>query len=109
MSLTAPTAPDTLRALWKAGKLTVEYACSEVCALTLALKMGRAVPGTSRATRGSLGVRRVSLRLAVARKKEAGDGRDARDGKVKLMLAGTAADGAGNATKRSVTLSARRR
>ena len=53
-------APDTLEALRKSGRLTVDYACSEACAATLTLKMGKTRLGTARATRASLGVSRVS-------------------------------------------------
>jgi hypothetical protein len=107
--LAAPTAPDTLRTLRKSGRLTVDYSCSEACAVTLTLKMGRKVLGKARATRSSLGVSRVSVRISAAGKKALAKAAAAKGGKVKLTLAGTAADTAGNATTRSVTLSVRRR
>jgi hypothetical protein len=107
--LAAPVAPDTLRALRKAGKLAVDYACSSACVVTLTLKMGKTTLGTAHATRGSLGVSRVSLRITTAGKKALATAAAAKGGRVKLTLAGTATDTAGNAASRSTTLSVRRR
>ena len=107
--LAAPTAPESLRKLRSAGKLTVDYACSSACVVTLTLKMGKTTLGTAHATRGSLGVSRVTLRITTAGKKALAKAAAAKGGRVKLTLAGTATDTAGNSASRTTTLSVRRR
>ena len=107
--LAAPTAPESLRKLRSAGKLTVDYACSSACVVTLTLKMGKTTLGTAHATRGSLGVSRVTLRITTAGKKALAKAAAAKGGRVKLTLAGTATDTAGNSAARTTTMSVRRR
>jgi hypothetical protein len=107
--LAAPAAPDTLRALRKAGRLAVDYACSEACVVRFTLRMGKTTLGTAIATRKSLGVSRVSVRITTAGKKALAKAAAAKGGRVKLTLSGTATDPAGNAAARSATFSVSRR
>ncbi len=107
--LAAPTAPATLRSLRSAGRLTVDYACSEACVVRFTLKMGKTTLGTAISSRGSAGVTRASVRITTAGKKALARSAAAKGGRVKLTLGGTATDPAGNAAARSATLSVRRR
>jgi hypothetical protein len=108
--LLAPTLPDSLRALGRAGRLRLKVACSEACTVRLTLKLGRARLGRASASLGSAGVKTATLRLSKSGRravKRSLRGRSRRA--IGLTLTGTATDTTGNSRTSSVKLRLARR
>lgn len=108
--LAAPSAPETLAALRKSKRLKLDFACSEGCAATFTLRLGRTELGKVLGTLPGAGVKTVTLRLTKAGLKALTRAARSRSrSRVSLVLAGTATDGAGNEVKRNTTLKLARR
>jgi hypothetical protein len=108
--LIAPALPDHLRALGKARRLRLDFACSERCVVELTLKLGRKRLGGALATLDRPGVKRATVRLTKAGRKAVARAVKARKrGRVALKLSGVATDAAGNSARRTATLRLARR
>lgn len=104
--LVVPTAPKSLRALRRAGRLRVPFGCSEACRTVLTLKLGGRELGSGERTLTGAGVGRVDVRLAKAGKRAL---RRVRARRATLTLSGLAADRANNRTTTTNRLRLRRR
>jgi len=106
--LAAPTPPDTLRALRSKGSLKLQYACSEACVASFALKLGSKTVGTALASRPSAGLGTATVRLSTAGKKTVASAARKR-GTTTLTLAATVHDLAGNTVTSTTRMKVRRR
>jgi hypothetical protein len=107
--LTAPTVPDTLRALRRGGALRVDYACSEGCTVRATISVGTTQIGVGLAVRTTPGVGRVTVRLSAAGRRLLDRLVRVRGGRVVLSLRGTASDASGNVSTSRATLRLTRR
>jgi hypothetical protein len=108
--LIAPTLPDHLRALSRARRLRLDFACSERCVAELTLKLGRKRLGGALATLDKPGVKRATIRFTKAgRKAVTAAVKSKKRGRVALKLTGVATDAAGNSARRTATLRLARR
>lgn len=108
--LLAPVVPDHLRALRRARRLRVDFACSEACSLDLTLKLGRAQLGRNLASLGKADVKRATVRITKAGRRALTRAIAAKSKRrVALALTGTAVDKAGNSRRQRTTLRLARR
>jgi hypothetical protein len=108
--LLAPSLPDHLRALRRAGRLRVDFACSEACSVDLTLKSGRTQLGRNLATLAKADVKRATVRITKAGRRALTRAINAKSKRrVALSLTGTAVDKAGNSRRQKTTLRLARR
>ena len=93
--LVVPTAPKSLRALRRAGRLRVAFGCSEACRTVLTLALGKRRLGTGERTLQSAGTGRITVRLTKAGKRALARVKGRR---ATLTLTGLAADRNNNRT-----------
>lgn len=108
--LFAPVLPDHLRALGRAGRLSLDFACSERCVVELTLTLAGKRVGGGLSTLTKPDVKRATVRLTKAGSKAIAKAAKARKrSRVTLKLTGVATDVAGNAARRTATLRLARR
>ena len=96
--LTAPIAPDTLRALRRSGRLRIDFSCSDRCTVRTTLSIGAAQIGAGVAVRTAGGLGRMTIRLSTAGRRVVDRLIRRRGGRVALTLRTTAFDAAGTAS-----------
>ena len=104
--LVIPTAPKSLRALRRAGRLRVPFGCSEACRTALTLNLGSRRLGAGEKTLDGGGIGSITVRLTKAGKRALARVRKRR---ATLTLTGLAADRSNNRTTTRSSLRVKRR
>jgi hypothetical protein len=102
--LTATKAPRSLKALGRAKRLRLEFSCSNACAATFALALGKKEIGTGSASLAQPGVATATATLSKRGRKAVSKVVAGGRKTAKLTLDGKATDSAGSAATRALKL-----